>query len=189
MIKWLIVGLGNPGPQYLLTRHNIGFLIVDALAEAHGLKWTPWPLAEVAEGEIGTQEVVLGKPLTFMNRSGEAVKGLINRYGISPERLLVVHDDIDLPFGRLRLKRRGGHGGHHGVESVMGAVGHGDFPRLKVGIGRPLHKEEVVDYVLSPFTEQERDLLPEIVERALSALETVLSEGLEEAMNRFNSPL
>lgn len=182
--KWLVVGLGNPGPQYLLSRHNAGFLIVDAFAEAYGLKWRRRPLAEVAEGT--TEAVLLVKPLTFMNMSGEAVKELVDRYGLPLGRVLVVHDDIDLPFGRLRIKRGGGHGGHRGVASVMEAVGGEGFPRLKIGVGRPERKEEVVNYVLSPFSEEERSRLPEVIERAVGAIETVLLRGLDEAMNLFN---
>lgn len=188
MPDWLVIGLGNPGPQYLLSRHNVGFLIVDSFASSHDLSWRREPLAEVAEGEIGPHKVILAKPLTFMNRSGDAVRWLLERSGVPLQRLLVVHDDIDLPFGRLRIRRGGGHGGHHGVESVMEAVGT-EFPRLKVGIGRPCNKEEVVAYVLSPFDEEERESLPEVVNKALDALETVLSNGIEEAMNRFNRPL
>lgn len=183
--RWLIVGLGNPGPRYLLSRHNAGFLIVDAFAEAHGLRWQRTPLADVAEGRIG-EGVLLAKPLTFMNLSGEAVRELVDRYGLPLDRVLVVHDDIDLPFGRLRVKRGGGHGGHRGVASVMEALGGEGFPRLKVGVGRPGRKEEVVDHVLSPFSEEERSNLPEVMERAVGALEAILLRGLDEAMNLYN---
>jgi len=182
MKRWLIVGLGNPGREYALSRHNIGFLVIDLLKERWGIKLRPWRESLLGEGE----GILLAKPLTFMNRSGEAVEGLQREWGIPIERILIVHDDIDLPFGRLRIKRKGGAGGHRGVESIILLLGRDDFPRLKIGIGRPPPQQEVTDYVLGRFSEEEYKTLPSLLERAKDAIYTIISEGLEQAMNLFN---
>lgn len=185
-MDWLLVGLGNPGPEYQLSRHNIGFLVLDALAEAEGFRWSRSPLSETSEGTISGNRVLLLKPMTYMNLSGRAVAPVVRELGIALERVLVVHDDLDLPFGRLRFRKDGGDGGHKGVRSVAEAIG-GDFLRLKVGIGRPQRKEEVIDYVLSPFSQEQMERLPQLLERTTEAILSLLEEGLQIAMNRFNA--
>jgi len=185
-LDWLLVGLGNPGPEYQLSRHNIGFLVLDALAEVEGFRWSRSPLSETSEGTISGNRVLLLKPMTYMNLSGRAVAPVVRELGIALERVLVVHDDLDLPFGRLRFRKDGGDGGHKGVRSIVEAIGE-DFLRLKVGIGRPQRKEEVIDYVLSPFSEEQMERLPQLLERTTEAILSLLEEGLQIAMNRFNA--
>ncbi len=184
---WLVVGLGNPGPEYAHTRHNIGFMVVEALARRYGATFRPsrQARAEVAEIRIDDERVVLVKPLTYMNLSGEAVRPLLQWYRLTPDRLLVVYDDLDLPFGRLRIRPRGSSGGHGGMRSIIEHLGTEAFPRLRIGIGRPVGPARV--YVLQPFTPEEQAQVPAIIERAVQAVETIIREGLEAAMNRFNA--
>lgn len=181
----LIVGLGNPGPRYSRTRHNAGFLVVDELARRHALTFRKGKAAEEARLERPAGPVTLMKPLTFMNRSGAAVQAYMTRGGIKPEAVLVIHDDLDLPLGRLRLKTGGGAGGQRGVADTAQRVGP-DFHRLKVGISRPPEGWSAEGWVLSRFQEEEGALLSKVVDAAADAVEGVLSEGLEQAMNRVN---
>lgn len=186
----LIVGLGNPGSEYASHRHNIGFRAVEALARAHGLTFRreKGSKAHVASGQIGGREVILAKPQTFMNLSGQAVGRVHRAHKISPENLLVVYDDLDLPLGRLRLRPEGGSGGHKGMRSILDSLGTQAFPRLRVGIDRPPGRMDPAEYVLQPFAEEERPLLPELLERAVAATECWLAEGIVAAMDRFNRP-
>jgi PTH1 family peptidyl-tRNA hydrolase len=191
--RWLVVGLGNPGPRYAETRHNVGSRCVARLARRHGIELRPHRLYSLGRGTIGGAEAVLARSRVFMNESGRAVAALLRQEGLPPSRLLVVCDDLDLPLGRLRLRPRGGHGGHNGLRSVMEALGSGDFPRLRIGIGRPLREgrpvtdpELIAQYVLSLPLPQERPLLEEALELACQAIEAALAEGLEAAMNRYN---
>jgi len=185
---YLVVGLGNPGAQYAYTRHNMGFLVVDRLAARAGVRgWAEAALAHVAEAGVEGRPVVLAKPRTYMNRSGMSVLRLVERYGVPLERLVVVHDDLDLAFGVLRIRTRGGHGGHNGLRSILQHLGSGDFVRVKVGIGRPAGKGEVVDYVLGPFDPDQAAELPAVVERAAEAVTHIVLEGPIKAMNRFHS--
>jgi PTH1 family peptidyl-tRNA hydrolase len=183
----LIVGLGNPGKEYEASRHNIGFLVVNRLARFHGI-----PLQERkyksrwGRGDIEGRPVVLAKPRTYMNASGEAVKLLLAPFSLTADRLIVVHDDLDLPFGRIRIKEKGGNGGHRGIQSIMRAIGSGDFLRLKVGIGRPPGGMDAADYVLQPFDHDEKQLLGDVLANAREALELLLTDGLQTAMNRYN---
>jgi PTH1 family peptidyl-tRNA hydrolase len=182
----VIVGLGNPGVRYRGNRHNIGFQVADRLAENNQIPISKKRLkAFYGTGKIDSQEVVLAKPMTFMNRSGEAVRRIADFFKVGMEDLIVVHDDLDLPFGRLRFKRRGGDGGHQGVRSIIEAMGGNTFLRLKVGIGRPPRGMEVAEYVLCNFDEMQQPHLSEIRSRAAEALVVMLSEGLEAAMNRY----
>ena len=182
----IIVGLGNPGDRYQWTRHNIGFQIVDRLAESHRI-----PLSHkrfktcYGKGSIDSNGVLLVKPLTFMNLSGEAVSKVVHFFKAGTEALIVVHDDLDLAFGRLRIKRRGGDGGHQGVRSIIQSMGRSDFLRLKVGVGRPPAGREPADYVLESFDEEERSQLDSIRSLAAEAIETMLTEGIDTAMNRY----
>jgi len=193
-VEWLIVGLGNPGPDYVETRHNAGFMVVDALADRLGIGLG----AEAARAVIGEGEVppaapeaalvpvALAKPLTFMNRSGPAVAALLERYGLAADRLLLVYDDLALPVGSLRLRPTGSAGGHNGVQSVIGALGSTEFPRLRVGVGDSFPAGGQVDFVLSPFDDAEREAVEAALAAAADAALTVVRDGLVAAMNRHN---
>ncbi len=178
------MGLGNPGRRYRGTRHNVGFRVVDLLARRWGVSFRAEGKAEVAEAQVAGQRVVLAKPLTYMNLSGEAVSELVRRLGIPPGRVLVVYDDMDLPVGTIRVRARGSAGGHRGMASVLEAVGTPEVARVRVGIGRP--GGDAVDHVLSRFSPEEEPVVAEAVERAADAVETALQEGIERAMDRFN---
>jgi PTH1 family peptidyl-tRNA hydrolase len=172
----LIVGLGNPGGRYHATRHNVGFLVIDALAVAHRMALRKeLPTAQYGEGAIGIQRVVLAKPLTYMNVSGAAVAALTTHFSIPPDDLLVIHDDLDLVLGRIKLKTKGGDAGHYGVRSVIEHLGTGHFTRLRIGIGRPPTKEDIVSYVLSPFAREELPLLEETVRMAAERVEKLVT--------------
>ena len=182
-----VVGLGNPGRQYENTRHNAGFLVVDLLAEAFGIVLQERKFrASWGTGNVKGQKLLLLKPLSFMNRSGEPVGEIARYFSYSPGRILVVHDDLDLPLGRIRLAQRGGPGGHRGLVSIIEHLGGQDFPRLKLGIGRPAHGEPVEAYVLDAPYPGDRETFHKMVVRGAEVVRTVLSEGLVTAMNRFN---
>ncbi|HMQ30542.1 MAG TPA: aminoacyl-tRNA hydrolase [Chloroflexaceae bacterium] len=185
---WLIVGLGNPGAQYARTRHNIGFDALDALAGRHGLEFRAKRANSlIAEGGIAGQRVALVKPQTYMNLSGQAVSALHSWYKIDPAReLLVVYDDLDLPFGKLRFRERGSAGTHNGMRSIVGQLGGGEFPRLRVGIGQPPGRMDAAAYVLNRFTKEEEAERPFLIAGIADALELLLREGLVAAMNRYN---
>jgi len=184
---WIIVGLGNPGEPYRLTRHNAGFWVVDAFAQRQGIAWKPYKRrAEIGRGRVGGEDVLVMKPLTFMNRSGEAVAPIWRSFCGGDERMIVVHDDLDLPFGRMKLRKGGGSGGHKGVESILEALDWDGFFRLKIGIGRPAEGQTPEAYVLSRFRPEELEGMPLVVSAAAEALETVVREGPERAMNRYN---
>lgn len=185
---YLIVGLGNPGDAYRWTRHNIGFVAVDRLAALHGLRFGDTAFdAAVALGTIAGQVAVLVKPLAYMNRSGPPVKAVLTHYGIPCEAMVVIHDDIDLALGRLKIKEKGGHGGHNGLKSLIDALGSGDFVRLRLGIGRPEDGTGVIDHVLAPFAQDQRLVVEPLVEKACQAASVILGLGTKEAMNRFNT--
>ncbi|MGZ3567205.1 MAG: aminoacyl-tRNA hydrolase [Thermodesulfobacteriota bacterium] len=182
----IIVGLGNPGISYRMTRHNIGFLAVDRLAKADRTPIRTKRFKSLfGTGWIDSQQAVFVKPMTFMNRSGEAVKGVADFFGSTIEDLLVLHDDLDLPFGRLRFKHRGGDGGHQGVRSIIDRMGGNNFLRLKIGIGRPPPGMDPADYVLEVFDRTEQPELDGILSQAAEAVKVMLLEGLEKAMNQF----
>lgn len=183
----LVVGLGNPGSDYQETRHNLGYRVVDALAHQHRILLRERTEKVVyGQGSIKTIKVVLAKPLTFMNRSGVAVRDLCQTFQFSPADLIVIHDDIDLDLGRLRIKTRGGHGGHNGLKSILEILGTDRFVRIKLGVGRP-RAEEATDHVLSPFTVQERPLVQEMIGRAAAATELVVAGEVAQAMNQFHN--
>lgn len=188
---WLVVGLGNPGPRYELTRHNVGQLVVDELAARRGEGFRAHKAnARVSETWLrpGGAKLVLAKPNSFMNVSGGPVSSLANFYGIDPERIVVVHDELDIPFDSIKLKTGGGHGGHNGVRDVAKALGTPDFPRVRVGIGRPPGRQEAADWVLDPFGATERKTLPILVGEAADAVEQLVAEGLVAAQQRFHAP-
>ena len=184
----LVVGLGNPGPRYAGTRHNVGFDAVDLLAERHGAQWQAAPRgieALVAPWRMGG--AIFAKPLTFMNLSGGAVVPLLQFYKIDPADLLVIVDEVRLETGRLRIRPSGSAGGHNGLKSIIGSLGSAAFPRLRIGVGLPLKKQrDLLDHVLAKFDADERQTIAEAIARAADAAEVFVSDGPAEAMNRFN---
>jgi PTH1 family peptidyl-tRNA hydrolase len=187
---WLIVGLGNPGEEYRLTRHNIGFRCLDAIAARYGMSFSDRRAKSlVAQGNIAGERVVLAKPQTFMNLSGEAVVGLRQWYKIDPEHeLLVVYDDLDLPFGTLRLRARGSAGTHNGMRSIVQLLGSQVFPRLRVGIDRVPPRWDAARYVLSRFSADEEAQIEGLTAQVDDAVGLIVREGLVAAMNRVNAP-
>jgi PTH1 family peptidyl-tRNA hydrolase len=188
---WLVVGLGNPGPSYARTRHNVGQMVLDVLAARQQGSWRRdrSGRADVVEGRVGPLpgvRMVLAKPRSYMNDSGGPVAALVRFHKVSPERLVVVHDEIDLPYGTLRLKRGGGDNGHNGLRSLRQALGTGDFCRVRFGVGRPPGRQDAADFVLTPFAAPERPELGGHLETATDAVECLLEAGIVEAQNRFN---
>ena len=181
----LVVGLGNPGRQYAGTRHNVGFDVIDALAERHRLDWASAP-ANAVIAKWRAASVLLAKPLTFMNLSGHAVGELLRFYKIDPVDLLVVVDDVNLEVGRLRARPSGSAGGHNGLKSLVGAFGTEEFARLRVGVGRGDARRDLADHVLAKFDPEERTIVAEAVGRAADAVELFVAEGIGPVMNRFN---
>jgi PTH1 family peptidyl-tRNA hydrolase len=179
----LIAGLGNPGPEYAATRHNIGFMVVDQLAAQLGSAWEKSAKWDALSAKCGA--VLLVKPLSFMNRSGYPLFAVAQFYKIDPRQILVVLDDFVLPLGRLRLRERGGPGGHNGLESVIVQFGTEEIPRLRIGIG-DAPREGSVDYVLSRFFDEEKPIVRSTIDRAVEALKCTIDKGLVSAMNRFN---
>ncbi len=184
----LVIGLGNPGLQYEQTRHNVGFRVVDKLAHKWGWRWSERRgRAILASGTIGTEKVVLAKPLTFMNLSGEAVGELVRWYKLPLEDLLIICDDLDLPVGKVRLRPKGSAGGHHGLENIILHLHTNQFPRLRVGIGRPADsRKDPISYVLSIPPLDERILLDAGEDRAAEAIEMLIAQGIEATMNAVN---
>jgi len=183
----LVVGLGNPGNAYKRTRHNVGFMVVDQIAEDFSIALVKQKFDTVfGRGAVDGVEVVPAKPMAFMNRSGPQVQKIARYYRILSEDMLVVHDDIDLAFGRIKIKEKGGDGGHKGVRSIIDAFGGGDFVRLRMGVGRPEAGISAADYVLGKFTLQEKKVLHRIITEARDAVGTILCKGAKEGMNRFN---
>jgi peptidyl-tRNA hydrolase, PTH1 family len=178
-----IFGLGNPTRRYATTRHNAGFMVVDALARRLGCRFRMFPDREVARRQFSGDDLVLVKPLLYMNESGVVVRKQLER---KPDELLVVCDDMALPFGRLRLRPAGSDGGHKGLGSIIAHLGSSDFPRLRVGIDAPARSSDGAEYVLEPFPEEQAALLPEVLERASDACIAIVTQGLERAMSRFN---
>ena len=188
--RYLIVGLGNPGTDYAATRHNIGFVVVDKLAAQAGITLNKRKYNCVyGSGRLAGFQVLLAQPMAYMNRSGPPVQQLAAYYRISDQDLLVVHDDIDLVFGRIKIKEKGGHGGHNGIKSLINAFGNGDFTRVRIGVGRPEQGRDAANHVLGRFNKDERAALDLIVDQAQDAVVTILSEGAQASMNMFNSRL
>jgi len=186
----LLVGLGNPGPQYATTRHNVGFWFVDALAQAHGFEFRSAPrfFGELSEWAHPGGRLRLFKPTTYMNRSGQAVAALANYYRYPPASILVVHDDVDLAAGAARLKDGGGHGGHNGLRDILQHLDGSDFLRLRFGVGHPGHKDQVADHVLQRAAQEEAELILEAMGRAAAVLPQVLAGELRAAMNTLHRP-
>jgi PTH1 family peptidyl-tRNA hydrolase len=189
--KRLVVGLGNPGAEYRSTRHNIGFLAVDLIADEYSISLTKKKFNLIyGQGQIEGVPVVLAKPQSFMNRSGLPTRQIADYFRILSKDILVIHDDIDLAFERIKIKTKGGDGGHRGVRSVMDAFGSGEFARLRIGVGRgmtaPGGSDKVVGHVLGRFSAEENRLLPQVLTQARDAVVTILREGVVIGMNRFN---
>jgi PTH1 family peptidyl-tRNA hydrolase len=183
---WIIAGLGNPGREYEQTRHNLGFKAVDEVAERIHTGFKTSGNYLISEGFIGQKKVVLIKPLTFMNLSGDAVSKVLSYYKCEPEHLVVIHDDMDIETGRMKIKMGGGSGGHKGIESIIASIGEREFLRIKIGIGRPDHNN-VEGYVLSKIRGRDQDLLNDMVLKAADAAESIVLDGREKAMNNFNT--
>ena len=196
---WLVAGLGNPGLKYYRSRHNVGFRVVDKLAVSYKGKWLGLKNALVAKIELADQKIVLAKPLTYVNNSGEAVASLLNFYKINPTNLLVIYDDLDLPLGAIRIRAAGGDGGHKGMRSIIACCRSINIPRLRVGIGRPLRSsqfevrdtniqedKDTVEWVLGNFTPLEEKEIENITLKAAEAVKIIVTLGLDAAMNTFN---
>ena len=186
---WLVVGLGNPGDEYAGTRHNVGYQVANRLAKRMRAEFSKKAAdARIAEGTLDGQRVAVARPGIFMNDSGHSVRRLLQRYRLDPSRLLVVYDDVDLPLGRIRVRPSGGPGTHNGMRSVVAEIGSDRFPRVRLGIARPDgERPEMVQHVLSPFETDEREAAEQMVGRAAEAVEVLLRDGVDRAMERFNA--
>jgi PTH1 family peptidyl-tRNA hydrolase len=186
--RYLIVGLGNPGPEYHDTRHNVGFRCADALAAARGITFEQKKKskAKYADGTLGGKRILIAKPQTFMNLSGSSVQGLATFYQIPPKNIIVIFDDLDLPLGTLRIRSKGGSGGHKGLTDIIQRLGTQDIPRIRFGIGRPPDRMDPAAYVLRRFDPDELAIVTPTVNRVIQTIEAWLSEGIEIAMNRYN---
>ncbi len=185
--SYLIVGLGNPGREYRNTRHNIGFLAIDAIANSIGVTLGKvQSKAIIGQGKIDQAKVFLAKPQTYMNLSGQAVSGLMNFYKISTDHLIVIHDDIDLPFGTIRIRPGGGSAGQKGIKSIIERIGTEEFARMRLGVGRPPGQMDAAAYVLQPFSKEDEEFLVNFLSKAADAAKEFVSFGLNTAMNRFN---
>jgi len=189
----LVVGLGNPGQGYSNNRHNLGFMCVSHFAKEHRIAFDKKQAqARIGTGEVGGETVVVARPDTFMNQSGQAVSRLVKKFSVSPDDLIIIHDDLDLPVGRIRIRQGGSAGGHRGIESIINSLGGKEFLRVRVGIGRPAGSERgasedaIVGYVLGGFAPDERKIIEQTVPAVSDALECLITEGLNAAMNKYN---
>lgn len=182
---FIIAGLGNPGLKYKNTRHNAGFRALDILSKRHGIKLKATKFdAQAGQGMIGNEKVMLVRPTTFMNNSGYAVDGILNYYNVDLSHLIVLYDDIDIPFGTLRIRDKGSAGTHNGMRSILSYTGSGDFPRIRIGIGKPEHN--LIGHVLGKFEKEKRDDADEMFERAADACERIVLEGVSSAQAKYN---
>jgi PTH1 family peptidyl-tRNA hydrolase len=186
--RWIIAGLGNPGPEYANTRHNAGQMVLALLAERIGARFKAHrSRCDIAEGRLGNQPVTLARPLSYMNLSGQPLAALAAFYKTPPERLVVIHDELDIPFGTVRLKLGGGDNGHNGLRSISQSLGTRDYYRVRFGIGRPPGRMDAASFVLKDFTAAERKDLPWAIDRAADATEDLIARGLTEAQNRYHA--
>lgn len=187
-MTWLIVGLGNPGPTYADNRHNVGYMVNDVLAARIGSGWKTQKStrAEVIEGRLAGEKVILARPRTFMNESGGPVRLVANFYSIEPAKIIVIHDELDIDFGALRVKFGGGDNGHNGLKSIRASLDTGDYSRIRVGIGRPPGRQTVHDFVLKSFSKEERSELPVNLVEAADSIESLMTAGLETTQSNFN---
>jgi PTH1 family peptidyl-tRNA hydrolase len=187
----LIVGLGNPGRNYANNRHNIGFICINHLARSQGIKFdSKQALARTGRGKIAGTEVVLAKPQTYVNQSGESVSRLVKKFKVGLDGLIVIHDDLDLPLAKIRISHGSSSGGHKGINSIIEELGSRDFIRLRIGVGRPpeANEDEIIAYVLSDFTPEQRKAITPIIPKVTDAILCLLNEGLTTAMNKYNQP-
>ncbi len=183
---FVIVGLGNPGRKYQNTRHNLGFITVDQLAEKHQIKVSKLSFkALVGDGVIANQKVLLVKPQTYMNLSGESVRQIVQYYKIAPENLLVIYDDVDIETGKIRVRKKGSAGSHNGMKSIIYQIQSDEFPRIRIGIGGE-RRLSLRDFVTGGFSKEEKPLLEDAVQRSVGAIESIIAEGVDRAMNRYN---
>ena len=183
----IIAGLGNPGAEYAATKHNVGFMLVDALAvRLNAPVWKEDFFSSVTEVRIGGKKVFLVKPLTYMNNSGEALGPMLSYYKLDTEDLIVVHDDMDIPSGTVRIRKKGGSGGHNGIKSILAHAGSEDFPRVRIGIGRPPTGWTVINHVLAPFSSEDAPKIREAIDYLLPAVECIVTDGVDLAMNKYN---
>ena len=185
----LIVGLGNPTPKYEQTRHNVGFDVIDLFCHEIGVKpnFREEYHSLILNGQLESQEIILAKPQTFMNSSGTAVSAIVSNYNIQLEDMIVIYDDLNLELGLIRIRRSGSAGGHKGVKSIIESLGSEAFPRIRIGIGQPPQGTEAIDFVLSKFSPEEREVIDEAEKLAIEAIKVIIFEGIENAMNKFNS--
>ncbi|MBY0316610.1 MAG: aminoacyl-tRNA hydrolase [Bdellovibrionales bacterium] len=190
---WLIVGLGNPGNKYALTRHNIGFMLIDALVRSNGnpherseQKALTYHFTLTDQDTRKSEKVILCKPQTFMNLSGDSVRGLVDFYKIDLDKILVAHDEVDQPFGQLKMQKERGHGGHNGIRDTHLKLGTNKYHRLRLGVGRPSGPMDVADYVLAPFSKDEMNKLPDFLSYGIDALESLVFKGYEKTATQFN---
>lgn len=183
----VIAGLGNPGSEYAVTKHNVGFMFINALAKNLGAAiWKSAFEAEVAEVRIGFEKVLLVKPMTYMNDSGRSLGALLSWYKLAPEDLIVIHDDMDIPVGTIRIRKKGSAGGHNGIKSILNHVNDEHFSRIRIGIGRPALHWTVVDHVLAPFSVEDAPKIGEVIEYLIPAAKCIVTDGVDMAMNRYN---
>ncbi len=182
----VIAGLGNPGEKYAKTRHNIGFMITAELAKNHSVKSSYKFDGLYGDYFFGGEKIIIFQPMKYMNRSGQPIRKLLNYYDIEPADLLVIHDDLDLDLGTIRFKKKGGSGGHNGIRSIIERLETNEFKRLKVGVGRPPENIPVTDYVLTRFHGEEKDIVNDVVENSVSAVELMIKEDIMKAMNKYN---
>ena len=183
----VVVGLGNPGRKFKDTRHNVGFKVIDELASlCHLVLRSRAHTCLFGRGNIDGEKIILAKPLTYVNRTGQAVHSLVRYYRISSPDLLVIHDDADLELGRIRIRPKGGSGGHRGMESIISCLGNQDFPRIRIGIRGKGRNQELADYVLRTFDKDEKAIIAEVVARAARAVESIITQGITKAMNEYN---
>jgi len=184
----IVVGLGNPGVKYKNTRHNVGFWCLDRIVDAHSIIINKKKrYFEFGQGDIGNKKIILARSRTFMNESGRAIQSLMTKYNVSPANLLILYDDMDLPAGSMRLRARGSSGGHNGMKSIVDAIGTTEFPRLRIGIGRPEFAEQNISHVLSEASLDERKRINEALCSATQAVEVFLVDGIDASMDRFNN--
>ena len=188
MIK-AIIGLGNPGKQYEQTRHNVGFMVADAVASLLNCKKNKIEKCFSHIYQCPQHQLIIAKPQTYMNNSGIAVKNIIEDYSLNPKEILVIYDDLDLPLGVIRLRKKGSSGGHRGIKSIIENLQTDEFPRLKIGIGRPEKKEHIVNYVLSPFSKDEKLIIEKVIQLSAQCLVNVLKYGIEKSMNYCNQKI
>jgi len=183
----LIVGLGNPGAAYAPTRHNVGMRVIERAAARWSIRLASRGMAHRGSGRLGLELLELAGTLDWMNITGPPLRGLLREFSLTADDLILIHDDLDLDFGRLRIKQTGGHGGHNGIKSVIDAIGTPQFIRIKIGIGRPAPRQDSADYVLQGFTKDELEVLDPCLDRAVDALECLIHRGTAVAMNQFNT--